>query len=103
MRKQAGEIESMAELRGAIDEIDGALVELLAERLSHIDRAPVLKAREGIAANAPSRVADVLAKVRAGARTAGFEPEVAAEMWQVMIDAMIAREERVMGRKGRDG
>ena len=102
MRKTADEIETMAELRGVIDEIDGVLLELLAERMTYIDRAPVLKAREGIAANAPGRVADVLAKVRAKAEAAGFDPEVAVAMWQVMIDAMIAREERVIGTKGMD-
>lgn len=102
MRKTADEIETMAELRGVIDEIDGVLLELLAERMTYIDRAPVLKAREGIAANAPGRVADVLAKVRAKADAAGFDPEVAVAMWQVMIDAMIAREERVIGTEGMD-
>lgn len=103
MRKRADEIENMAELRGVIDEIDGALMEMLAERMTYIDRAPVLKARVGIAARAPSRVADVLAKVRAKAGAAGFDPEVAGDMWQVLIDAMIAREERVMGKEGQDG
>lgn len=103
MRKKPDEIESMAELRGVIDEIDGALMDLFAERMTYIDRAPVLKARDGIAARAPGRVADVLAKVRARAKAAGFDPEVAEAMWQVLIDAMIAREERVMGTEGVDG
>lgn len=103
MRKKPDEIESMAELRGVIDEIDGVLMELLAERMTYIDRAPVLKARVGIAARAPSRVADVLVKVRAKAEAAGFDPEVAGDMWQVMIDAMIAREERILGKEGQDG
>lgn len=102
MRKTPDEIETMAELRRVIDEIDGELITLLAERLTYIDRAPVLKPREGIAANSPSRVADVLAKVRSGSEVAGFDPQVAEGMWQVMIDAMIAREERVMGTEGMD-
>lgn len=101
-RLPAAQIDTMADLRLAIDEIDAELMTLLAERLTYIDRAPVLKAREGIAAKAPGRVADVLSKVRAGAEQAGFDPEVAADMWQVMIEAMIAREERVLGQEGED-
>lgn len=98
----AAEIETMSDLREAIDGIDRQIMALLAERLTYIDRAPVLKSREGIAASAPGRVADVLAKVRESADKAGFDPEVAADMWQVMIDAMIAREQRVLGHEGDD-
>lgn len=102
MRTPPDKIASMDELRGAIDEVDLALMQLLAERMRYVDVAPVLKAREGLSAAAPGRVADVLNKVRGHALSAGFDPEVAAQMWQVMIDAMIAREERVLGKKGTD-
>ena len=94
------DIETMAELRAVIDGIDRNLVSLLAERQSLIDRAPALKLREGIAAAVPSRVAEVLARVRDQAAQTGFEPGVAEAMWQIMIDAMIAREERAMGKEG---
>ena len=88
MRKTPDEIETMAELRDTIDDID---------------RAPVLKAPDGIAARAPSRVADVLAKVRAEADRTGFDADLAEAMWALLIDAMIAREEQVMGKEGKDG
>ena len=103
MRKTPDEIETMAELRDTIDDIDRALIALHVERVGYIDRAPVLKAPDGIAARAPSRVADVLAKVRAEADRTGFDAELAEAMWALLIDAMIAREEQVMGKEGKDG
>ncbi|SHG87562.1 chorismate mutase [Marivita hallyeonensis] len=96
-------VDTMAELRSAIDEIDAELMTLLAERLSFADRAPVLKQREGISAAAPSRARQVLDNVRAKAEVAGFDPDMAEAMWKIMIDGIIAREERVMGKEGRDG
>ena len=95
-------VETMADLRAAIDQIDEELMTLLAERLALADRAPVLKQREGISAAAPSRVRQVLDNVRGKAEVAGFDPEMADAMWQIMIDGIIAREERVMGKEGRD-
>lgn len=103
MRRTPDEIETMAELREAIDEIDRELIALHAERVTYIDRAPVLKAPVGIAARAPSRVEDVLNKVRAEAEARGYDPELARAMWTLLIEAMIAREEQVMGTEGTDG
>lgn len=96
-------IETMADLRVCIDEIDSALVALLAERERYTDRAPDLKAREGIAARAPRRIAAVLGHVRDKAEAGGLDPDLAEAMWRIMIEAVIAREERVIGREGKDG
>ncbi|MBV2358820.1 chorismate mutase [Thalassococcus sp. CAU 1522] len=93
----------MADLRVCIDQIDSELVALLAERERYTDRAPDLKAREGIAARAPSRVDAVLANVRDKALASGLDPELAQAMWRIMIETVIAREERVIGKAGVDG
>ncbi|MBV7395816.1 chorismate mutase [Mameliella sediminis] len=97
------DIQSMADLRVCIDEIDRELVQLLAERERYTDRAPDLKAREGIAARAPRRVTAVLDNVRARAEACGLDPELAEAMWTIMIETVIAREERVIGKEGVDG
>ncbi|WP_323771643.1 chorismate mutase [Antarctobacter sp.] len=96
-------IETMADLRVCIDEIDSALVALLAERERYTDRAPDLKAREGIAARAPRRVDAVLGNVREKAQAQGLDPDLAETMWRIMIETVIAREERVIGKEGIDG
>lgn len=96
------DIETMAEIRACIDEIDDELIALLAEREAYTNEVPALKLKEGIAAAAPARVAAVLAHVRDKAAARGFDPELAEAMWQLMIDAVIAREEAVMGKEGKD-
>lgn len=102
-RSTADEIETMADLRVCIEQIDSELVSLLAERERYTDRAPDLKAREGIAANAPGRVEAVLTNVREKAQARGLDPELAEAMWRIMIETVIAREERVIGNGGVDG
>lgn len=92
-------LPDMAAVRAEIDQLDDAILALLARRQACVDRAAVVKPAEGIPANAPARVTEVLARVRAKAEEAGFEPKTAEAMWQTMIEAMIAREERAMGRK----
>ncbi|WP_127109420.1 chorismate mutase [Pararhodobacter zhoushanensis] len=95
-------VQTMAELRGCIDTLDDQLMGILAARLAYVDRAAVLKAREGIAAAAPSRVQAVVDRVRARAEVTGFDPDIAEAMWRVMIEQLIAREARVLGHNGRD-
>ena len=96
------EVQTMAELRAVIDAIDTDLLKLLGIRLAYTDRAPALKTREGIAARAPGRIRDVLDHVRELAKAHGFDPDLAEQMWHQMIEAVIAREESVMGTEGRD-
>ncbi|GAA3868802.1 chorismate mutase [Celeribacter arenosi] len=90
------DIPDMAALRAQIDRLDGEILERLAFRQAHVDRAAQLKTGTGIKANVPARVDEVLAKVHAKAQAAGFDADLAVDMWRLMIDAMIAREERAM-------
>ena len=102
-RTPADKIETMAELRTCIDAVDAELMDLLAERWSYTERAGELKAREGLAAAAPGRVAAVLENVKSAAGQRGVDGDMVAAMWQIMIDRIIAREEQVIGKEGRDG
>jgi isochorismate pyruvate lyase len=84
----------MVELRAAIDELDGSIVQLLAKRATYIDRAAELKSVNGLPANIPARVEDVVAKVKANATREGFDPQLAEQIWRQLISWSIAREER---------
>jgi isochorismate pyruvate lyase len=88
---------TMAALRDQIDRVDVALLDLLAERARYIDRAIVLKARDGLPARTTDRVADVITKVRAGAMQRGLDPDQAQRLWTDLIEAAIAHEARVLG------
>lgn len=87
---------SMTELRAAIDEIDCGLIQLLAKRATYIDRAAELKSVNGLPANIPARVEEVVAKVKANAVYHGFDPDLAEQIWRQLISWSIAREERVL-------
>ena len=87
----------MAELRAEIDRIDAALVDLLAERITYIDRAAELKPALGLPARIDDRVEEVVAKVRASAVARGVDPDLAEALWRRLIDWSIAREEVVLG------
>ena len=86
--------ETMADLRGQIDRIDRALLDLLAERARYIDRAIVLKPRENLPARTTDRVAQVIANVRLGATARGLDPDLAERLWTDLIEAAIAHEKR---------
>ena len=94
---KASECSTMVELRAEIDRIDAGLVELLAERITYIDRAAELKPGLGLPARIEDRVEEVVAKVRASAMARGIDPDLAEALWRRLIDWSIAREEVVLG------
>lgn len=94
---KASECSTMAELRAEIDRIDAGLVELIAERITYIDRAAELKPGLGLPARIDDRVEEVVAKVRASAVARGVDPDLAEALWRRLIDWSIAREEVILG------
>jgi isochorismate pyruvate lyase len=84
----------MPELRAAIDALDRDLVRLLQERAGYIDRAVDLKRESGWPARIPSRVEDVVAKVKHSAAAQGLDPDLVDSLWRQLIDWSIAREAR---------
>ncbi len=88
---------SMQELRAQIDQLDRQLIEMLVTRAGYIDRASELKPNAGLPARIPERVEEVVRKVRAASDEAGMDPDLAEQLWRILIDWSIAREERVLG------
>ncbi|MBV7378291.1 chorismate mutase [Maritimibacter dapengensis] len=101
-RPHPATLTTLAQLRQGIDAIDEEIMALLGERLAHVDCVVPIKARARIAAAAPSRAAEVYDNARTRAERHGFDPDIAEAMWRVMVEALIAREERVLGREGED-
>jgi isochorismate pyruvate lyase len=84
----------MIPLRREIDAIDAAIVKLLRGRLDVVERVIEVKRREGLPADIPSRVEDVVARVRAKADEAGLPPDLAEALWRKLISWTIAHEEQ---------
>jgi isochorismate pyruvate lyase len=81
----------MDDIRAAIDAIDRALVGLMAERQTYIERAAVIKTNRG-AVHDSARIEDVVAKVLTAAESAGLDAAIAEPVWRTLIDRSIAHE-----------
>lgn len=77
--------QTMDEVRSEIDRVDLALVDLLAERWTYVDRMWELKRSQASAANVPWRNREVIEKVRRRAAGEGLPPEMAEALWRQII------------------
>lgn len=89
-RSAGGPPPELARLRGSIDNIDAALVHLLAERFKCTQQVGHLKAELGLPPSDPSREAEQIARLRALATEAGLDP-VFAEKFLTFIVAEVIR------------
>jgi isochorismate pyruvate lyase len=89
--KRPEDCADMAQLRGAIDDLDQRLVRLLALRQGYIERAAVLKTDRGTVRD-EARIEEVVTRVMAEARAAGLSPAIAEAVWRVLIERSIAHE-----------
>ncbi|MDE2385561.1 MAG: chorismate mutase [Alphaproteobacteria bacterium] len=97
--RRAAEAE-LADLRRAIDGVDGALVALLARRFGFVEKVVAAKHQLGLPAAIPTRVEEVVARVRAEAAAQGFPPGTAEKLWRQLIADMIAYEEKALATAG---
>ena len=88
----AQKCENMDEVRGEIDRIDQAMVDLICERFAYVDRAWQLK-NSPADARVPWRIQQVINKVRARAEENQLPPELVEALWRQMIGWFIQYEE----------
>ncbi|MBX9795477.1 chorismate mutase [Sphingomonas sp.] len=82
---------TMAEVRAGVDAVDRALIALLARRFAYMAAAARIKpSRDAVRDEA--RKAQVIANVVAEAGRAGVPEQVAAELWEQLVEASIAYE-----------
>jgi isochorismate pyruvate lyase len=90
--RKAKDCADMEQVRTEIDRIDAALVDLIGERFTYVDRAWQLK-QSPAEARVPWRIRQVIDKVRARAAEQGLPPELAEALWRQMIGWFIQYEE----------
>jgi isochorismate pyruvate lyase len=90
--RKAKDCANMEEVRAEIDRIDAALVDLIGERFTFVDRAWQLK-QSPAEAWVPWRIQQVIDRVRARASEKGLPPELAEALWRQMIGWFIQYEE----------
>ena len=91
---------SLSEIRAAIDAVDREIVRLLAERLRHTRDAARFKTDEG-EVEAPKRVEEVVAKVKARAAERGVPAEIVEPVYRALIAASIEDQRRLFRRVAR--
>ncbi len=80
-------------LRSSIDNIDAALIHMLAERFRCTQQVGELKAEHGMPASDPGREERQIARLRALAADAQLDPEF-AEKWFNFVVAEVIRHHR---------
>lgn len=82
---------TMTEVRAGVDDVDRQVVALLQRRFGYMDAAARIKpAREAV--RDEWRKADVLAKVDAAAAAVGIDRDLAARLYEDLIETSIAHE-----------
>ncbi len=90
----------MGDIRAEIDRIDRALMALFAERWGYIGRAAEIKGPQGLKADIPERVEEVVANAGRNAAAAGLEPEFYQAIWRQLIQHSIDHEKAILGEDG---
>ncbi len=80
---------TLADFRASIDNIDAALVFLLAERFKTTQKVGAYKAAAGLPAADPGREAAQVARLRALAADARLDPEFSEKFLRFIIDEVI--------------
>ncbi|HEX3430684.1 MAG TPA: chorismate mutase [Rhizomicrobium sp.] len=87
-------------LRDSIDNIDAALVHLLAERFKFTKAVGELKAAHGLPPADPAREAQQIARLRALAASAKLDPDFAEKFLAFIVREVIRHHEAINGRDG---
>jgi chorismate mutase len=87
--------EELTSLRDSIDNIDAALIHLLAERFKCTQQVGRLKARLGLPPSDPAREAQQVARLRGLAEGARLDPEFAEKFLAFVVREVIRHHEAI--------
>lgn len=93
-------LAELQRIRHSIDNIDSALVHVLAERFKHTQRVGELKAASGMPASDPEREARQIERLRQLALDADLDPEFAEKFLQFIVTEVIRHHRRIASAQG---
>ena len=94
---KTGAEPDLQRLRDSIDNIDAALVHLLAERFKFTKAVGHLKAAHGLPPADPTREAQQIARLRALAQSAKLDPDFAEKFLAFIVREVIRHHEAING------
>ncbi len=89
--------ERLADYRSSIDNIDAALVHLLAERFKITQAVGRFKADTGMPPSDPVREEQQIARLRALAEQSGLDPAFTEKFLRFIVDEVIRHHRRIAG------
>jgi len=87
--------DELLELRQSIDNVDAALIHLLAERFKFTQKVGVLKAATGLPASDPDRERQQIARLRRLAEEAHLDPAFAEKFLNFIVAEVIHHHEAI--------
>lgn len=88
-------VAELGELRASIDNIDAALIHLLAERFKCTQRVGALKARHAMPSADPTREAQQIARLRSLSVAARLDPDFAEKFLNFIVTEVIRHHEAI--------
>ncbi|HSM96544.1 MAG TPA: chorismate mutase [Rhizomicrobium sp.] len=85
----------LARLRASIDNIDAALIHILAERFKCTQAVGVYKATHGLPPADPAREAQQIARLRSLAQAAKLDPDFAEKFLNFIVSEVIRHHEAI--------
>ncbi|MFT3861843.1 chorismate mutase [Micropruina sp.] len=85
----------LARMRDSIDNLDSALIYLLAERFKITQRVGELKANVGLPPADPDREARQIERLRTVAKDAQLDPEFAEKLLNFIVSEVVRHHERI--------
>lgn len=89
--------EELAGIRESIDNIDAALIHMLAERFKFTQKVGRLKAANDLPPSDPAREARQVARLRALAEEANLDPTFAEKWFHFVVEEVIHHHEQARG------
>jgi isochorismate pyruvate lyase len=94
------ECTTMEEVRSGVDALDEAICRLIEHRFSYMAAAARIKPSRS-AIRDEARKEEVLRNVQRHARTGGWPPALAADLWEALVEASIEFELKEFDRRDR--